>query len=87
MRLEKKMVIGVDVNESTVNIINKGEIHIIEPQLDIVVRAAVSEGYLRATLQAESADAFIIAVPTPFTDDHKPDLSYIFLHQRLLLLS
>ena len=45
----KREVLGVDVNESAVNTINKGEIHIIEPQLDIVVRAAVSEGYLRAS--------------------------------------
>lgn len=73
----KRDVLGVDVNKSAVNTINKGEIHIIEPQLDIVVRAAVSEGYLRASLNAEPADAFIIAVPTPFLEDHKPDLSYI----------
>ncbi len=73
----KKTVIGVDVNETTVRTINKGEIHIIEPQLDIVVRAAVSEGYLKASLTPESADAFIIAVPTPFKEGHKPDLSYI----------
>ena len=62
----KKKVIGVDVNPNTVATINRGEIHIIEPDLDIVVRAAVTEGYLRATLTAEPADAFLIAVPTPF---------------------
>jgi UDP-N-acetyl-D-mannosaminuronic acid dehydrogenase len=73
----KREVLGVDVNESAVNTINKGEIHIIEPQLDIVVRAAVSEGYLRASLSPEPADAYIIAVPTPFLEDHRPDLSYI----------
>lgn len=73
----KREVLGVDVNESAVNTINKGEIHIIEPQLDIVVRAAVSEGYLRASLNPEPADAYIIAVPTPFLEDHKPDISYI----------
>jgi len=73
----KREVLGVDVNESAVNTINKGEIHIVEPQLDIVVRAAVSEGYLSASLNPEPADAFIIAVPTPFLEDHKPDISYI----------
>ena len=73
----KKEVLGVDVNESTVNTINKGGIHIVEPQLDIVVRAAVSEGYLRASLKPEPADAYIIAVPTPFLANHNPDLSYI----------
>ncbi|MFL1545163.1 UDP-N-acetyl-D-mannosamine dehydrogenase [Pseudomonas sp. M5A4_2d] len=73
----KKKVIGVDVNANAVATINRGEIHIIEPDLDIVVRAAVTEGYLRATTTAEPADAFLIAVPTPFKGDHEPDLSYI----------
>ena len=73
----KKKVIGVDVNPNTVATINRGEIHIIEPDLDTVVRAAVTEGYLRATVTAEPADAFLIAVPTPFKGDHEPDLSYI----------
>ncbi|PKL96698.1 MAG: UDP-N-acetyl-D-mannosamine dehydrogenase, partial [Gammaproteobacteria bacterium HGW-Gammaproteobacteria-7] len=73
----KKRVIGVDINQKAVDTINRGEIHIIEPDLDIVVRAVVSEGYLRATTTAEPADAFLIAVPTPFKGDHEPDLSYI----------
>lgn len=73
----KKKVIGLDVNTHAVATINRGEIHIIEPDLDIVVRAAVTEGYLRATTEAEPADAFLIAVPTPFKGDHEPDLSYI----------
>lgn len=73
----KKKVIGVDVSEHAVNTINSGRIHIVEPELDMLVHAAVSEGYLRATLNPEPADAFLIAVPTPFKDGHKPDLSYI----------
>ena len=73
----KKKVIGVDVNAQAVATINRGDIHIIEPDLDIVVRTAVTEGYLRATAIAEPADAFLIAVPTPFKGDHEPDLSYI----------
>lgn len=73
----KKKVIGVDVNKNAVDIINRGQIHIVEPDLDMVVHAAVTEGYLRATTQAEAADAFLIAVPTPFKGDHEPDLSYI----------
>lgn len=73
----KKKVIGVDVNEKAVATINRGEIHIIEPELDMVVHAAVTEGYLRATTKPEPADAFLIAVPTPFKGDHEPDLSYI----------
>jgi len=73
----KKKVIGVDVNEHAVTIINRGEIHIVEPDLDMVVHAAVTEGFLRATTKPEPADAFLIAVPTPFKGDHEPDLSYI----------
>lgn len=71
-------VVGVDVNPLTVETINRGGIHIIEPDLDIVVRAVVSNGNLRATTVPEPADAFLIAVPTPFKgDNHEPDLSYI----------
>lgn len=71
-------VIGVDVNRHAVDTINRGEIHIIEPDLDGVVRDAVLNGKLRAQPIAEPADAFIIAVPTPFTgDDHAGDISYI----------
>lgn len=73
----KLKVIGVDVNQHAVDIINQGKIHIVEPDLDILVHAAVTEGYLRATTKPEPADAFLIAVPTPFKGEHKPDLSYI----------
>ncbi|QOL24410.1 UDP-N-acetyl-D-mannosamine dehydrogenase [Thalassotalea sp. LPB0316] len=74
----KVNVIGVDVNEHAVKTINNGDIHIVEPELDIVVHAAVTEGYLKATTTPEPADAFLIAVPTPFKgDNHEPDLSYI----------
>jgi UDP-N-acetyl-D-mannosaminuronic acid dehydrogenase len=73
----RKKVIGVDVNQHAVDTINRGEIHIVEPELDMLVRAAVSQGYLRATTTPEPADAFLIAVPTPFFDGNKPDLSYI----------
>lgn len=74
----KIRVIGVDVNQNTVDTINRGEIHIVEPDLDILVRAVVSENYLKATTVPEAADAFLVAVPTPFSgDNHEPDLSYI----------
>jgi UDP-N-acetyl-D-mannosaminuronic acid dehydrogenase len=73
----KKKVIGVDVNRHAVDTINQGKIHIVEPELDILVHAAVSAGYLRATTQPEPADAILIAVPTPFTEGRQPDLSYI----------
>jgi UDP-N-acetyl-D-mannosaminuronic acid dehydrogenase len=70
-------VVGVDVNQETVDTINQGKVHIVEPELDMVVHAAVTEGYLRATTVPEPADAFRIAVPTPFRDGHEPDLSFI----------
>lgn len=73
----KLRVIGVDVSPEVVDTINRGNIHIIEPELDILVRAAVGAGYLRATTSVEPADAFVIAVPTPLTPQQKPDLSYV----------
>jgi UDP-N-acetyl-D-mannosaminuronic acid dehydrogenase len=78
----KIKVIGVDINQHAVDTINQGKIHIVEPDLDIAVHAAVTEGYLRATTTPEKSDAFIIAVPTPFYTEEgssslKPDLSYI----------
>ena len=70
-------VIGVDISPRVVDTINAGKIHIVEPELDGLVHKAVSEGRLSATLTPEPADAFIIAVPTPFKDGHQPDLGYI----------
>ena len=62
----RKQVIGVDVNQHAVDTINKGDIHIVEPELDMLVHAAVHEGYLKAVTKPEPADAFLMAVPTPF---------------------
>ncbi len=74
----KVHVIGVDINQKAVDTINRGEIHIVEPELDILVQATVKEGYLRATTAPEKADVFIMAVPTPFKgDNHEPNLDYI----------
>ncbi|MFA9385134.1 MAG: UDP-N-acetyl-D-mannosamine dehydrogenase [Vibrio cyclitrophicus] len=78
----KKKVIGVDVNQNAVDTINRGEIHIVEPDLDMIVHAAVTEGYLKAVTTPEPADAFLIAVPTPFKESAEgeipePDLKFI----------
>ena len=71
-------VIGVDVNQHAVDTINQGKIHIVEPDLDTTVHQCVNNNMLKATLIPEPADAFLIAVPTPFKgDDHEPDLSHI----------
>lgn len=78
-----KTVIGVDVNQIAVDTINRGEIHIVEPDLDAIVHKAVTDGKLKAVLTPEAADAFLIAVPTPFVtseneaDIPQPDLKYI----------
>lgn len=73
----KLRVLGVDVNQHAVDTINQGKIHIIEPDLDSLVHAAVTNGYLSAQLKPSAADAFMIAVPTPFHDDLSPDLTYV----------
>jgi UDP-N-acetyl-D-mannosaminuronic acid dehydrogenase len=77
----QKKVIGIDVSDHAIDTINRGDVHIVEPELDMIVHAAVHEGFLRATKTPEPADAFLIAVPTPFKaedgNDHTPDLSYI----------
>ncbi|PHM66768.1 UDP-N-acetyl-D-mannosaminuronate dehydrogenase [Xenorhabdus stockiae] len=73
----QKTVIGVDVNQHAVETINRGEIHIVEPDLDQVVKTAVEGGYLRAVTSPQPADAFLIAVPTPFKGDHEPDMAYV----------
>lgn len=73
----KVKVIGIDINQHAVDTINQGKIHIVEPELDMIVHAAVTEGFLRASTTPEPAEAFLIAVPTPFKGDHEPDLSYV----------
>ena len=80
---KKKKVLGVDINQHVVDTINAGDIHIVEPDLDIMVKNAVKEGFLRAAIYPESADIFLIAVPTPFLaiesncDLAYPDLSLV----------
>ncbi len=70
-------VFGMDVRDDVVATINKGDIHIEEPDLDILVRSAVNSGQLTAHSAPQPADVFIVCVPTPITKDHKPDLTYI----------
>jgi len=70
-------VIGIDVNPAVVEKVNRGEIHIVEPDLDGLIQKVVGNGKLRAATTPEAADAFVIAVPTPITEDHKPDISYV----------
>lgn len=70
-------VLGVDVVQHVVETVNRGDIHIVEPGLEQLVKQVVSEGTLRAAAKPERSDAFLIAVPTPFKGDHEPDLSFV----------
>ena len=70
-------VTGVDIQKSVVECINKGEIHIVEPDLELHVKSAVEEKNLMASLHPSKADIFIIAVPTPFHDNYSPNINYI----------
>jgi UDP-N-acetyl-D-mannosaminuronic acid dehydrogenase len=70
-------VTGVDIHQSVVDTINKGEIHIVEPDLDGLVHKVVKDGNLKASRAPIVSDVYLIAVPTPFKGDHEPDLSYV----------
>ena len=72
-------VIGVDINPQVVEAVNTGQPYFSEPDLDMLLRAATTLRKLRATSQPEPANAFVIAVPTPFNDDRSPNLDYIDL--------
>ncbi len=71
------VVNGVDVNKNVVDTINKGKIHIVEPDLDGLVHYAVLKKYLTASTKVKASDVFLIAVPTPFKKDNQPDLSFV----------
>lgn len=75
--LNKIQVLGVDVKQHVVDTINKGEIHIVEPELDVAVKNAVESGYLKANIHPEISEVYLIVVPTPFKGNHEPDISYI----------
>jgi UDP-N-acetyl-D-mannosaminuronic acid dehydrogenase len=77
LALNGARVLGVDVSRIVVDTINEGRIHIVEPDLDLMVRSAVQSGRLRAAGAPEAADVFVIAVPTPIGEDKQPDLSMV----------
>lgn len=71
------MVLGVDVHQSVVDTINAGKVHIEEVDLDGLVSGVIARGTLRASTQIEPSDVFLIAVPTPFGDNHAPNIGYV----------
>lgn len=68
---------GVDISKNVVDTINRGEIHIVEPDLDKAVAKAVKEGFLKASWTPVVADTYLIVVPTPFQGNFEPDISYV----------
>ena len=76
---------GIDVNQSVVDTINEGKIHIAEPALDGLVKHVVEKGLLKASIIVETADVYLIAVPTPFKGDHEPDLKYVESATRMII--
>jgi len=70
-------VLGVDINQSVVDTINQGKIHIVEPDLDEIVSKVVSNGFFKASTKPSSADVYLIVVPTPFKGNHEPDISFV----------
>lgn len=70
-------VLGVDINPEIVDKTNRGELHIAEPGLEKELKAAVKSGRLKAAIQPEISDVYLIVVPTPFKLDHQPDLSFV----------
>ena len=70
-------VTGVDVNPATVEAVNDGRVPFVEPDLGIHVAGAVSQGTLQAQTHVPLADAYIVAVPTPFKGDKSADLAYV----------
>jgi UDP-N-acetyl-D-mannosaminuronic acid dehydrogenase len=70
-------VLGIDVHQSVVDTVNAGQVHIDEVDLDALVQGVVARGLLRASISVEPSDIFLIAVPTPFDDQHAPDISYV----------
>jgi len=77
MASKKFNVLGVDISQSVVDIINEGRIHIVEPDLSGIVKDVVSKKTLRASTAPDFADVFMIAVPTPFKAGFQPDISYV----------
>lgn len=70
-------VSGMDVSEQIIQTLKDGRIHIVEPELDVVVSAAIKSGAMTVATQVKPADAFIVAVPTPLSEGKSPELSYL----------
>jgi len=70
-------VLGVDVNPRVIETLKKGELHIVEPGLRPLVQDAIARGLLQFSQTPAAAQAFIIAVPTPFKGEKQADMRYV----------
>jgi UDP-N-acetyl-D-mannosaminuronic acid dehydrogenase len=70
-------VIGIDINKEIVNSLNKGQIHIVEPELQSDFSSVLKNGFFRASTQTETGNVYLIVVPTPFKGNHEPDISFV----------
>ncbi len=77
-------VLGIDVHQSVVDTVNAGQVHIEEVDLDALVQGVVARGLLRASSTVEPSDVFLIAVPTPFDDNHAPDIGHVLSAARTI---
>jgi UDP-N-acetyl-D-mannosaminuronic acid dehydrogenase len=77
-------VLGIDVHQSVVDTVNAGQVHIEEVDLDALVQGVVARGLLRASTTVEASDVFLIAVPTPFDDNHAPDIGHVLSAARTI---
>lgn len=73
----KVPVLGVDINSTVVKTINEGRIHIVEPDLEGIVKEAVDNGFLEASTVPDAAAVYLIVVPTPFKGNNEPDISFV----------
>lgn len=78
-------VTGVDINSSVVEMTNQGRLHIVEPGLEQMLQEVIQSGMLKAVMQPEESDAYFMVVPTPFTGNHEPDISYVEAATRAVL--
>ena len=70
-------ILGVDINPKVVEKTNAGELHIIEPGMEEILKEVVMSGMFRASTIPEVCDAYFMVVPTPFKGNHEPDISYV----------
>ena len=78
-------VTGVDINPKVVELTNQGELHIIEPGMEVMLQEVVKSGALKASTTPEVSDAYFMVVPTPFKGNHEPDISYVEAATRAVL--